>query len=146
MQKTSGIRYIRKLIIISLGSLLLIVTLASGQQAKETKRILILFEGLKDLPAYVFTEEGMRVSLEQSINFQFEYFIEYMDYYRFKNASYQENLLELYRIKYADKKIDLFIANGDHTMEFAVAHSDEIFPQTPVFFSNILEMKLKHLN
>jgi len=145
IQKTSGVRYIRKLILISLGSLLLIVNVTSGQPPKETKRILILFEGRKDLPAYVLAEEGMRVSLEKSTDFQFEYYIEYMDYYRFKDASYQENLLSLYREKYADKKIDLILADGYHALEFAVALSDEIFPQTPVVFATVLDTQVKHL-
>ncbi|MDB4444515.1 PAS domain S-box protein, partial [bacterium] len=35
--------------------------------------------------------------------------------------------------------------NGYHALEFAVAHGDEIFPQTPVVFSTVLETQLKHL-
>ena len=145
IQKTSGIPYIRKLILISLGSLLLIVNLASGQQPKETKRIFILFTVQKGMPGQILVEEGMRVSLENSTDFQFEYFFEYMDRYRFTDASYKKNLLDLYRTKYADKKIDLFLPNGYHALEFAVAHGDEIFPQTPVVFSTVLETQLKRL-
>lgn len=93
IQKTSGIRYFRKFILISLGILLLIVNSASGQQPKETKRVLILFTVQKGMPGRILVEEGMRVSLEQSEDFQFEYFIDYMDRYRFSDASYQKNLL-----------------------------------------------------
>jgi len=50
--------------------------LAEGQESKETKRVFIIFEGQKDLPAYVLAEEGTRASLDQSMDFPFEYFIE----------------------------------------------------------------------
>jgi len=127
----------RKLILISLGSLLLIVNLANGQQPKETKRVLILITGQKNVPGYVLAEEAMRASLDQSMDFQIEYFIEHMDRYRFKDASYQKILLDLYRTKYVDKKIDLIIAYGYHALEFTAAHGDDIFPHTPVVFSAV---------
>ena len=62
IQKTTGMRYIRKLILFSLGSLLLIVTLANGQQPDETKRVLILLAGQLGVPGYVLAEEGMRTA------------------------------------------------------------------------------------
>jgi hypothetical protein len=96
IQKRSGIRYIRKLILIFLGSLLLIVNLASGQQPKETKRVLILITGQKNVPGYVLSEEGIRAVLDQSTDFEIEYFIEHMDSYRFKDASFKKKLFDLY--------------------------------------------------
>lgn len=59
-------RYIRILILISLGSLLLIVNVASGQQPKETKRVLILIVGQKGVPGYVLSEGGMRAVLDHN--------------------------------------------------------------------------------
>jgi hypothetical protein len=50
IQKASVSPYIPKLILVSLGSLLLLVTAAGAQKPKETKRVLILFTGQKDLP------------------------------------------------------------------------------------------------
>ena len=62
IQKTTGMRYIRKLILSSLGSLLLIVTLANSQQPYEAKRVLILLAGQMGVPGYVLAEEGMRTA------------------------------------------------------------------------------------
>ena len=145
IQKKSVFQYIGTLTLISLGSLLLFVNGASGQHPKETKRVFILFSGQNDLPGQLLNKEGKQVSLEKAEDFQFEYFIEYMDSYRFTDASHKKNLLNLYRTKFADKKIDLFLPNGYHALEFAVAHGDEIFPQTPVVFSTVLETQLKKL-
>ena len=62
IQNTTGMRYIRKLILSSLGSLLLIATLANGHQTDETKRILILLAGQMGVPGYVLAEEEMRTA------------------------------------------------------------------------------------
>ena len=65
------------MILISLGSLLLIVNLASGQQPKETKRVLILITGQMDVPGYELSRKGMQTALAKSMDFHFEYFIDY---------------------------------------------------------------------
>jgi hypothetical protein len=46
---------------------------------------------------YALAEDGMRVVLDQNTDFQFEYFIEYIDRFRFKDTFYQKDLLDLYR-------------------------------------------------
>ena len=138
-------RHLPGWVLIVLAGLLIIGTPASGQQPKVTKRVLILLTGQHGVPGCVLAEEGMRASLDQSTDFKIEYFIEYMDRYRFNDVSYQKDLLNLYRTKYTDKKIDLFIVNGYHALEFAVTHGDEIFPQTPVVFSRIYETQLKRI-
>ena len=43
---------------------MLISNLASGQQPKETKRVLILIVGQKGVPGYVLSEGGMRAVLD----------------------------------------------------------------------------------
>jgi PAS domain S-box-containing protein len=145
IEKIAGIRYIRMVILISLGSLLMIGNVAGVQQPKEAKRVLMLFSGQKDLPGQILAEEGMRASLQQSKDFKFEYFIEYLDRYRFSDVSYRKSMLDLFRTKYGDKKIDLFLPEGYHALEFATAHGDEILPQTPVVFATILEKQVKRL-
>jgi len=146
IRKASGNRYIRKLVLVTLGSLLLTVALANGQQPKVTNRVLILITGAMGVPGHHLSEEGMRASLEQTIDFQFEYFIEYMDRFRFKDTSYQKDLLDLYRTKYSSKKIDLIIAQDYYSLDFAAIHREEIFPHTPLVFCNVLETHLTRLN
>jgi PAS domain S-box-containing protein len=146
IQKKSGIRYVRKMILISLGSLLLIVNLASGQQPKETKRVLILITGQMDVPGYELSRKGMHAALDQSTDFHFEYFIEYIDWYRFKDKSYEKDLLDLYRKKYSDKKIDLLIAHGYHALRLVAAYRQDFLPHVPVVFSTVLKRQVERLD
>ncbi|MFW2366836.1 MAG: PAS domain S-box protein, partial [Desulforhopalus sp.] len=119
---------------------------AQGQEKKVTKHVLLLITGQKDVPGYTLSEEEMKKALEQSKDYRFEYYVEYMDRYRFNDISYQNDLLELYRTKYISRNIDLVIAHGYHALEFAHSKGEEIFPQTPVVFSTVLETQLQRLN
>lgn len=146
IQNTPMRWYILTQMLIAIGGALLLVYPACGQMPKETKRVLILLTGQLGVPGYELAKEGMLASLEQSNDFRFEYFIEYMDRYRFKDKSYQNDLLSLYRTKYSNKEIDLIIAYGYHALDFAATHGDNIFPHTPVVFSAVLEKQLERLN
>jgi len=119
---------------------------ATAYTQKEEKRILILFAAQSDLPAYSLVEKGIKSSLDANTEFRIEYFIEYMDRYRNSDQTYYQQLLDLYRHKYSSKKIDLVIPFGAPTLNWVSAHGDEIFPQTPVVFSGILQEQLKKLN
>lgn len=132
--------------LVTLLSFMLSALPAIGQQPKETKHVLILITGQNDVPGFIYSEEGMREILDQSEDFQFEYFIEYMDSYRFNDASYKKDLFDLYQTKYTSKKIDLVIAHGYQALEFAANQGKDIFPHTPVVFSAVLETQLKRLN
>jgi PAS domain S-box-containing protein len=145
IQKTSGIRYIHRLILVALGSLLLIVNVAGGQQRKETKRVLIILAGQMYVPGYELAEKETREALNKNTDFQFEYFIEYMDRYRFDEVPFQKKLLSLYRTKYINKKIDLIFVFGVHALSLVAAHGNEMFPEIPVVFNGVLETHIKSL-
>ena len=119
---------------------------AAGYESKEEKRVLILFSAQSDLPAHPLVEKGIKSSLDAGTEFRIEYFIESMDRYRISDQTYYRQLLDLYRLKYSGKKIDLIIPFGAPALNWVVAHGDEIFPQTPVVFSGILQEQLKKLN
>jgi hypothetical protein len=118
---------------------------ASGQQTKETKRVLILITGQLGAPGYEIAREAMESSLGKSTNFQIELFVEYMDFYRLGDASYNKTLFDRYKAKYAGINIDLVIAYGYHALAFAAAHGDEIFPHTPIVFSAVLQNQLSRI-
>ena len=118
---------------------------ASGQPPKETKRVFVLFSTQKDLPGIDLAEKGLRASLEKTEDFKIEYFFEYMDRFRFPEAPSNKDLLDLYRTKYADKKIDLFIAHGYHALDFSVSSFGQISPRTPVVFATVFDTHVKRL-
>ena len=119
---------------------------AAGSAEKEVKKVLILFPGQSDLAAYPLTEKGIKSALKAVPEFRIEYFIEYMDRYRYGDQSHYRQLLDLYRHKYSGKKFDLVIVFSAPALDWVIAHGDEIFPQTPIVFTAILEEQLKKLD
>ena len=120
-------------------------SLTYATELNEEKRVLILFSNQSDLPAYPMVEKGIKSSLQAGHEFHIEYFIEYMDYYRNPDQTDNQLLLDLYYRKFSRHKIDLVIAYGPPSLSLVVAHSNDLFPQTPVVFSGILREQLKGL-
>ena len=127
-------------------SFFLFHSLTYGIELKQEKRVLILFPGQSDLPAYPSVEKGIKSSLGAGTEFHIEYFIEYMDYYRNPDQTHYQYLLDSYHHKFSSKKIDLIIAYSAPSLSLVIAHSNDLFSQTPVVFSGILQEQLKKLN
>jgi len=127
-------------------SLLLFHSLVCGTEFREKKQVLILFPSQSDLPAYPLVEQGIRSSLDAGTEFDIEYFVEYMDCYRNPGREHQQLLADLYHQTYSRHKIDLVIAYGAPSLEFVIAHSDDLFPRTPVVFSGVPRKQLEGLN
>ena len=134
------------LLLLAFASLFLFHSLTYATELKEEKRVLILFNNRSDLPAIPFVEKGIKSSLKAGTEFHIEYFIEFMDYYRNPDQTYNQLLFDLYRHKFSRHKIDLVFAWGPASHSLVVAHSNELFPQTPVVISGILREQLKGKN
>jgi PAS domain S-box-containing protein len=134
------------LFLLAFVSFFLFHSLTYATELKEEKRVLILFSNQSDLPAYPMVERGIKSSLDAGHEFHIEYFIEYMDYYRNPDQTDNQLLLDLYHHKFSRHKIDLVFAYGPPSQSLVVAHSNDLFPQTPVVFSGILREQLKVLN
>jgi PAS domain S-box-containing protein len=134
------------LFLLAFVSFFLFHSLTYGTEIKEEKRILIVFDGQSDLPAYPLVEKGIKSSLAAGTEFHIEYFIEYMDYYRHPDQTHEQLLLDLYRHRYSREKIDLIIPFAPPSLSFVIAHGNDLFPQTPVVFSGILQEQIKGLN
>jgi hypothetical protein len=65
---------------------------------------------------------------------QINFWIEHMDSERFSDHAYMENLHHLLRNKYADKRLDVVIANGNNAIDFLVHNRDQVFHSVPVVF------------
>ncbi len=122
--------------------LLLLVSLSSivfhspayGNEPKEKKRILVIFDGQSDQPAFARVEQGIKSSLEAGTEFDIEYFFEYMDYYRNPEKIHNQLLVDLYHHTFSRIKIDLIIAYSPPTLEFVLGHSGDLFKISPLSF------------
>ena len=65
--------------------------------------------------------------------------IEYMDTKRINNETYLKKLVDLYKYKYGDGKIDLIISSDNAAFDFLINNKKKIFPDVnvPVVFCGV---------
>ena len=133
------------LFLLAFASFFLFHSLTYGTELKQEKRVLILFTNRSDLPAYAIVEKGIKSSLKAGTEFHIEYFIEYMDFYRDPDPTYIQSMLDSYRRKFSNHKLDLVIPFSDPALSLVIAHHNDLFLQTPVVFCGIPRVPLKGL-
>jgi hypothetical protein len=65
-----------------------------------------------------------------------------MDAARNPGKGYREELRNLYRAKYGQKKIDVIISTDDEALAFLLDYHDDLFPETPVVFCGVNDLSL----
>ena len=90
-------------------------------------------------------EQGIKQGLEAGTEFDIEYFIEYMDSYRNPDQRHDQLLSDLYHHKFSRNKIDLIITYDLASLEFVIAHRDDLFQNIPVVFSGIPRTNIESL-
>ncbi len=131
------------LLVLSVASLFLLHGPVMGGDAAEKKNVLILFSSQSDIPAHPQVLKGITSALNAAREFRTEYFIEYMDLPRNTGEAYLRKLLELYRQKYQNSRLDLIIPFSGPALDFVVRNRGEVFPRAPIVFSGVLDEELK---
>jgi len=81
--------------------------------------------------------ESVLHNTDQDIELHFEY----MDAKRIYDEQHLQNLRELYRHKYRNRRLDAIISSDDHAFKFLLAHHQELFPDTPIVFCGVNDFK-----
>jgi len=61
----------------------------------------------------------------------------FMDTKRIFNPAYIDQLVELYTVKFRDRKFDAIISSDDHAFRFLLRHQGQLFANTPVIFCGV---------
>ncbi len=104
-----------------------------AQSASDTrpKRVLALHVVRRDSPVF---DETFRSTLEQSLPGQLDYYSEFIDLNRVREAKYQSALSSYLRSRYVDDPIDLVIASGPSVVEF-LNRDPTLFEDVPIVFT-----------
>jgi signal transduction histidine kinase/CheY-like chemotaxis protein len=114
--------------------------LAPAAAAEEpTRNVLLLFSFEHNVPGYNMVEKGVRQVLEGDSTAKTVFFFEHMDLARFPEEAYREGLVDKYRQKYANKRIDLVIALHSAALDFMNRHGREMFPGAAVVFGIVVK-------
>ncbi len=75
----------------------------------------------------VLKEQGRRI----------EVLFEFMDTRRINSKEYFQELKNLYKTKYAERKIEVIICCDDHAFNFILENGEDIFPDVPMVFCSV---------
>jgi hypothetical protein len=90
------------------------------------------------LPHQPPREKALRETITDGAPRLVEFFPEEIDPLRFPGAI-EADIVALLQRKYADTPIDLVIASGSDSLEFAARHRDSIWPNAAIVFNGVFE-------
>src|SRR5215510_12547039 len=105
-----------------------------ARQSTEPKRALVLYWYNKDHPWNVKFDQSFQAALQSAPAGTVEYYPEYLETNRFPGEKQSLLLRDYLRQKYADRTIDVVIANSDASLYFLLKYRDDIFPHIPIVF------------
>jgi len=103
-----------------------------GQDAKEPKRVLILYSFDKEEGIYSGFDESLHVRLRAQLPDRVEFYSEYLDLVRFPDPEHRDNLVKLLQLRLAGKKLDLIIPVSYSALERI------FFPERRLFRSSMI--------
>ena len=81
-------------------------------------------------------EQGLTTALS-SAHADLEVFLEYLDLTRFPAVRYGDDIVRYLRARYDTRKPDVLIAVSNITLQFVLAHREELFPGVPIVFTGL---------
>ena len=113
-------------------ALWMLAPVAMAQQS--VKRVLVLDWYNKDTAWNVSFERSFKAVLQSAPDRTVEYYNEYLETNRFPGEHQSQLLRDYLRQKYADRAIDVLVANSDTPMDFLLKYRNELFPHAPIVF------------
>ncbi|MDQ1335264.1 MAG: hypothetical protein QG552_2214 [Thermodesulfobacteriota bacterium] len=103
-----------------------------GQNPLDGKNILVLHAFESNVPIFELTDRGIREALDSGGMSIRNQFFEYLDLARNPGPEYRERLVDLMRLRYGHRKLDIVITLYREALEFAINEGRDIFPEVPI--------------
>jgi len=104
---------------------------ASASDTTRAKNVVLFFSFGTGLPVYEVLYQRIRETIQRDVPGPVNLYAEHLDLERFPTESYQQRLSDLYREKYAEKHIDLFIRIGPGAEKLIEKYGKDIFSNIP---------------
>ena len=128
-----------------LGLQLAAAGLAPLAEAKETKRVLILYSQERGHPGHDLTEQGIRAVFLSNSFFDVQLYNEYLDVTRFSGPGQISLAADYLRRKYSGMKIDAIIAVYPYAVDFLLAARSPLFSGVPIIACETLRSYAENL-
>jgi PAS domain S-box-containing protein len=110
---------------------LLCLTVGTAR-AQENRRVLVLFDQGRSVPAVAAIDHEIHEILEKQSARHIDLYIEYMDAKLFPDPVAQEKIRQLILQKYRDRQPDVIIAAGHSPIQFMIDVHQKEFPGVPI--------------
>ena len=107
-------------------------TRCSAQDLSSPKRVLILYSFNNDQGLYSGFDRVLRSELRMRVKDRLEFYTEYLDLIRFPEEAHADEMVQLLKLKYAQKKPDLLIPVSYSALQFLTRKGNDIFPTIPM--------------
>jgi len=104
---------------------------APAQEAPVPKNVLVL-ESFTD--RVLDSVEPLKSELRSQAAWPVNFYVEYLDGYRFDDKGYQEGVVRTLRHMYVSRRLDLVMVHYYPALQFILRHRDELFPGVPIVF------------
>src|SRR5688572_21557746 len=115
-----------------------LATPANAQEADRPKQVLVLNSTRSDDQFSVVWARELPKLLAGGLGQRVDFYSEYFDFVRFPRPEYERAFLDVLRLKYAEKRIDLLILIGDVVHDFMRRNRDVVFRGTPAVFYTLI--------
>lgn len=105
---------------------------SSAQDLSSPKRVLILYSFNNDQGLYSGFDRVLRSELRMRVKDRLEFYTEYLDLIRFPEETHADEMVQLLKLKYAQKKPDLLIPVSYSAVQFLTRKGRDIFSATPM--------------
>jgi PAS domain S-box-containing protein len=125
-----------------LACLWLVLSPLPGAAAPGRKAVLLVFPYQADLPQTMLVQQSIQAELGSASDLTIDWYYEYLDLSRFPSEGYQQQVADLYAVKYGAKAIDLVFVVSEAALKFWLQHRGQILPEVPVVFCDITPERL----
>jgi signal transduction histidine kinase/ABC-type uncharacterized transport system substrate-binding protein len=108
----------------------------SYPRADERKHVLVLHSYHQGLGWTDRITKGIKSALHDTDQ-EIELYFEYMDTKQIYDDQHLQNLRELYRYKFRNRRFDVVMSSDNHAFNFLLAHHRDLFPDTPIVFCGV---------
>jgi PAS domain S-box-containing protein len=109
-------------------------TVTFGQHAQRPKRVLVLYWYDREFGATGRWEQSFQTALEAGSSSGIEYYPEYLQSNKFPGEQQSRALHDYLLQKYADRPIDVVVAQSEASLDFLLQYRNDLFPQVPIVF------------
>lgn len=100
----------------------------------------------KNYAGHVRWEQGFTSAMQSANEQSIEYYPEYLEANRFPEENQAQILHDYLKRKYAEKPIDVVVAQSEVSLNFLARYKDDLFPHVPVVFYSATRPELQTLS